>query len=96
MKIDLHVHSTASDGKLSPREVIDLAIERKIPVIALTDHDNVDGIKEALEYSQGRKIEFVQGIEFSANPGSGSRNRRSSQRFQNHLRLQTRAYSRSP
>ena len=38
-------------------------------VIAITDHDNVGGIKEAIDYSRNRDIEFVSGFEFSANPG---------------------------
>lgn len=69
MKIDLHVHSTSSDGKLTPQELIDWAIESKIKAIAITDHDNVNGIKEAVDYSKNKNIDFVPGIEFSANPG---------------------------
>jgi predicted metal-dependent phosphoesterase TrpH len=69
MKIDLHAHTTASDGKLTPTELIDLAIKRGIKAMAITDHNNVDGIEEAIEYSKNKDIEFVQGIEFSANPG---------------------------
>ncbi len=68
MKIDLHVHSTASDGKFSPKELIDMAIARKMKAIAITDHDSIDCLKEAIEYSKGKEIEFVPGIEFSANP----------------------------
>jgi len=69
MKIDLHVHSNASDGKLSPREIIDLAIKNKVQAIALTDHDTVGGLKEAENYSLDKPLEFIPGIEFSANPG---------------------------
>src|SRR4030042_3575683 len=68
MKIDLHVHSTTSDGKFSPKELIDQAISIKMKAIAITDHDSIDGLKEAIDYSKGRKIEFVPGVEFSANP----------------------------
>lgn len=70
MKIDLHIHSTASDGKLTPTELIDLAIKSKIKAIAIADHDNIDGIEEAIRYSKDKNIEFVPGIEFSANPGN--------------------------
>jgi len=45
MKIDLHTHSTASDGKLSPTELIDLAITRNLEAIAITDHNCIDGIE---------------------------------------------------
>ena len=68
MKIDLHMHSTASDGKFSPAELVDLAISQKMKAIAITDHDSIDGLKEAIDYSKGKEIEFVSGIEFSANP----------------------------
>lgn len=66
-KIDLHIHSTASDGKLTPSQIIDLAVKNDIKAIAITDHDNLNGLKEAIEYSKGR-IEFVPGVEFSADP----------------------------
>jgi predicted metal-dependent phosphoesterase TrpH len=46
-RVDLHVHSTASDGRLSPAEVIGMAAERGLVYIALADHDNVDGIAPA-------------------------------------------------
>jgi 3',5'-nucleoside bisphosphate phosphatase len=68
MKIDLHIHSTASDGALSPKELINTAIKMKIKAMAITDHDSIDGLKEAVDYSRGKDIEFVPGIEFSANP----------------------------
>ena len=68
MKIDLHLHSTASDGRLSPKEIIDLALQKKIPAIAITDHDTIEGNKEALEYAKGKDIEFVPGIEITITP----------------------------
>ena len=62
--IDLHSHSTASDGTLSPRELMNLAEEANLSAIALTDHDTVDGIKEfMLEKSS---VERVAGIELAA------------------------------
>jgi predicted metal-dependent phosphoesterase TrpH len=51
-RIDLHVHSTASDGRLSPAEVIGVAAERGLVYIALADHDNVDGIAAAKAAAQ--------------------------------------------
>ena len=44
MKIDLHTHTTASDGTLSPVELIDRALERGITHLAITDHDTIDGL----------------------------------------------------
>lgn len=69
MKIDLHSHSTASDGKLSPEGLIDLAIKQGVKILALTDHDSVSGLERAIEYCKDKPIEFIPGIEFSANPG---------------------------
>ena len=43
--IDLHIHSTASDGSLKPLEIIDLAKTRKLQAVSLTDHDTIDGAK---------------------------------------------------
>ena len=63
--IDLHTHTTASDGILTPRALIDHAIERGVNVLAITDHDTIDGLAEAEAYSKDKKIEFVPGVEFS-------------------------------
>lgn len=69
--IDLHVHSTASDGTLTPSEVVDLAIEKKLSAIALTDHDTVQGVAEAKERAafhtkNGHPVEVYPGVEISA------------------------------
>ena len=63
--IDLHVHSNASDGSLTPSEVADEAIKMGLKAIALTDHDTIDGIEEILEYTQDKDLEVVPGIELS-------------------------------
>lgn len=65
--IDLHAHTTASDGEKTPTELIDMALEKNLEAIAITDHDTVDGIKEAYEYSKDKDILFVPGIELEAN-----------------------------
>ncbi|MCW8966661.1 MAG: PHP domain-containing protein [Candidatus Pacearchaeota archaeon] len=67
-KIDLHIHSTASDGKLSPKEIVDLAIKNNLSAIAITDHDTPQGSKEAREYSKNKNIEIVEGIEITVTP----------------------------
>ncbi len=68
--VDLHVHSNRSDGSLTPTELVDLAVQKNLSAFALTDHDTVDGIHEALERARyweekGVQIEVIPGIEFS-------------------------------
>ncbi len=63
--IDLHTHSTCSDGTLSPSEVVKLAKEKGLSAIALTDHDTIDGLNEAIETGRAIGIEVITGIEFS-------------------------------
>lgn len=65
MEVDLHIHSTASDGTFSPKEIIQMAVQKNLKAIALTDHDNIDGLKEAQHYAKLYNLEFVNGIEFS-------------------------------
>ncbi|WP_143318810.1 PHP domain-containing protein [Clostridium sp. HBUAS56010] len=63
--VDLHVHSNASDGTLSPSEVVSLAQEKKLTAIALTDHDTIDGLAEAIETASKTDVEIIPGIELS-------------------------------
>lgn len=65
-KVDLHTHSNASDGKLPPGEVVKLAKARGLQAVALTDHDTLDGLQEALKAGCRYGIEFVPGVEISA------------------------------
>lgn len=69
---DLHTHSRASDGILSPAELVDHASDAGIKTFALTDHDTVEGLREAAERSSLRKINFIPGIEFSIKSTLGS------------------------
>lgn len=64
--VDLHTHSNKSDGSFSPAELVDYAVEKALSAIALTDHDTVDGIEEALRAAEGKGIEVIPGIEFSS------------------------------
>ncbi len=64
-KIDLHIHTTASDGTFTPTEVVNYALKKKLKAIAITDHDSVNGIGEALIAAQKTKLEVIPGIEFS-------------------------------
>lgn len=63
MNIDLHCHTNLSDGSLSPKELIALALERKIDVLAITDHDNIDCHNQISE--QHSDLQLITGIEFS-------------------------------
>ena len=63
---DLHTHSTASDGQYQPAQVVEMAKNAGIQVMALTDHDTVDGIPEAVETGKRLGIRVLPGIELSA------------------------------
>lgn len=69
--IDLHVHSTASDGTLTPKEVVKLAADSGLVAIALTDHDTVAGVEEALNVAKDENITVIPGIEISADYNGG-------------------------
>lgn len=71
MRADLHTHTRASDGTLSPRELVREARAVGLQVLAVTDHDTVDGIAEAAEEAERLGIELVPGVELSTDvPGS--------------------------
>jgi hypothetical protein len=71
-KVDLHVHSTASDGRLSPEEVVRKAAELGLAVIALADHDSVDGIIPALKAARGfPQLKLIPAVEVSTDVPSG-------------------------
>lgn len=63
--IDLHVHSTASDGTLTPKEVVTLGYESGLAAMALTDHDTTGGIAAAREQADALGMEFIPGVELS-------------------------------
>ncbi len=63
--IDLHTHSTCSDGTFTPAEVVKEAAKTGLRAIALTDHDTVDGLEEAIEAGKIYNLEVITGIEFS-------------------------------
>ena len=65
--IDLHVHSTCSDGTLSPTELVDYAIQKGLSAFALTDHDCVEGLDTILSYAKSlpNAPEIIPGIELS-------------------------------
>ena len=74
MPIDLHTHTNFSDGSLSPKKLIDLAIEKKIDILAIKDHDEVGALPSAIEYAANLSIKIVPGVELSIKydlPGQG-------------------------
>lgn len=66
--IDLHIHSTASDGTCTPREIVSMALDLQLGAIAITDHDTIDGAREALAQGVPPSLQFVTGVEISATP----------------------------
>jgi len=69
--IDLHIHSTASDGSLSPLEIIKTAADAGINAIAITDHDTTDGVRTVIESGIPQSLELITGVEISAHPLPG-------------------------
>lgn len=63
-RVDLHTHTVFSDGQLTPEALVELAVERGLAAIAITDHDSIDGIARARAAAAGR-VEIVPGIEVS-------------------------------
>ena len=62
---DLHLHSTASDGTYTPKEIIDIAKSAGVIAIAITDHDNVSGYFEAFSIAQEYGVELYAGVELN-------------------------------
>jgi hypothetical protein len=71
MLYDLHVHTTASDGVVTPEQVVAMAVEIGLAGLAITDHDTVDGLEPALQFmqEQGINIDFIPGIELNTDFG---------------------------
>jgi predicted metal-dependent phosphoesterase TrpH len=69
--VDLHLHTTASDGRLTPKELINLAARKGLRVVAVTDHDSTEGLGEALEAAKAfPQLTVIPGIELSTDiPG---------------------------
>jgi 3',5'-nucleoside bisphosphate phosphatase len=66
MTIDLHLHSTESDGTYTPEQLIDAAKEGGIDTVALCDHDTISGIDRFIKYSNSKGIRAIAGVEISA------------------------------
>ncbi|MEE9099963.1 MULTISPECIES: PHP domain-containing protein [Pseudomonas] len=72
MRVDLHCHSTASDGLLSPTALVERAHGRGVRVLALTDHDTLDGLPEARDAARRLGMELVDGVELSCTWGGAT------------------------
>ena len=64
--LDLHIHTTASDGSLTPTQVVQLARKKGFSLIAVTDHDTMGGVAEALEAGKKYNVDVVPGVEISS------------------------------
>ena len=72
MRIDLHLHTTASDGRLSPEEIVKWAAEKGLMVIAITDHDSIEGIAAAMEAAEASpSLKVIPGVEFNTDVPDG-------------------------
>ena len=64
--IDLHIHTNISDGELSPKEIINEAVNNKASIISITDHDTIDAYTDDLiKYANNNKIDLIPGVEIS-------------------------------
>ena len=72
MKADLHLHTTASDGRLEPRDIVALAVKVGLDVIAITDHDSIDGITPALAAAKAfPSLMVIPGVEINTDVSHG-------------------------
>lgn len=71
MTVDLHSHSTASDGSDPPRRVVGLAVEGGLSALALTDHDTLEGVASAVEAASSTDLELIPGVELSLDYDGG-------------------------
>ena len=69
--IDLHTHSTFSDGELTPKNLIELALKNGINTFSITDHDTLLGNKEVMKIIKNYDINYITGIELSAKVDKG-------------------------
>jgi len=70
--IDLHLHTTASDGVMTPSEIVNYAKNKGLVAIAITDHDTIEGLEEGLLEGERIGLEVIPGIEISAEHSPGS------------------------
>lgn len=64
--VDLHTHTLISDGTFSPEQLVQAAVDLKIKILAVTDHDTMDGLERAQNYAQDHDIQIISGVEVSS------------------------------
>lgn len=64
--VDLHTHTLISDGTFSPEQLVQAAVDLKIQILAVTDHDTMDGLERAQNYAQNHDIQIISGVEVSS------------------------------
>lgn len=69
--VDLHLHTTASDGSLTPAQLVALALERGLATIAVTDHDSTEGVDAALAAARDSDLEVIPGVELNTDVENG-------------------------
>jgi hypothetical protein len=69
-RIDLHLHTTISDGSLSPRKLVEEAAAQGVAMLAVTDHDTVDGVAEAVAAGRERGVTVIPGVELAVDSAS--------------------------
>jgi len=74
--IDLHTHTTASDGTDTPEQLVQRALSSGIATLAITDHDTLDGVDSVLQSAADAGLELIRGIELSTRVGAESEPRR--------------------
>ncbi|HXX35781.1 MAG TPA: PHP domain-containing protein [Thermodesulfobacteriota bacterium] len=70
--VDLHLHTTASDGVKTPSEIVRYAKNKGLQAIAITDHDTIEGLEEGLSEGENIRFEVIPGVEISAEHSPGS------------------------
>ena len=66
LRVDLHIHSIFSDGCYEPGQIVDMAIEKELDVIALADHDTIAGYYPAAEAAENKNLTVLPAVEISA------------------------------
>lgn len=66
IKADLHMHTNFSDGKLTPKQLVNQALKVGLQIISITDHDNINGLQEAIEYGERVGVKVIPGVELSS------------------------------
>lgn len=89
LPVDLHVHSNRSDGTYSPRELVDYAMKKGLAAFALTDHDTVEGLAEAMERAESLRRGQAEGLQQTADNTEGFRQAQAAERAEGFRQAQT-------